>query len=415
MHYRNAMFFAIAGLLASAGFARADGLVKPEMTLDPTVITAAEETAAAEEKAPLMSALDKIGLAKPMEDAKLDLSGWVEGGYSLTSRRHRGDTILPGPFNNTSAHFLMNQLGLRLERTIEDASKFDVGGLVEAIYGTDGALTHSTGWTFNSQDTYQIDITQAYVDVSLPIGSGLTLRAGKFVGLYGTEYANPTLNAFYSHSWAFSAAPYSATGILGIYSLNDQWTITAGISRGWDITMEDNNGAIDGLGFIAYTPSETLSFGLGWNVGPENADDEGHYRVVLDPVMTWQATEKLKIGLEGLYIYDGGEDVWSGLIYASYVTCDYATLNGRLEAYHTSSTGIGAFKAPTPFDSVNVFSITLGATITPMPTNSVMKNLSIRPELRYDFTDSSFNSPFSAGGTSYKDQLTFAVDVMFKF
>ena len=62
MFHRKAVFFAVAGLLASRGLALADDTPKTHLSLDPTVITAAAE-AAAEERAPLMMALDKIGAA----------------------------------------------------------------------------------------------------------------------------------------------------------------------------------------------------------------------------------------------------------------------------------------------------------------------------------------------------------------
>jgi hypothetical protein len=432
MNYRNAMLFAIAGLLASAGFARAEGLVKPELSLDPTVVTA--DDAKAEELSPLMGLLDKAGLGKGMADANISVSGWLEGGYSFNNRHHSNEpAITPGPFNHeVGNHFMFNQLGLRIERQIADPKAFDVGGLVEVIYGTDAGLMHSSGWGFNGNDPtddgapadaipdayrafYQVDISQAYVDVNLPIGNGLKIRAGKFISLIGNEYANPTLNQFYSHSWTFNGGPYSVTGVLGSYNINDQLSVSAGISRGWDMTMEDKNGSIDGLGIITYTPSKEWSLSLGWNVGPQNAGDNGHYRVVLDPIISWQATEQLKLGLECLYVYDTGEDIWSAAGYAAYAVNDFLTLNARVEAYHTSATGIGAVTAPSSFDSLNIYSVTLGATITPFANTAILKNFVIRPEIRYDFSDSSAHAPFTAGGRSYKDQLVFAADFIFKF
>jgi hypothetical protein len=443
MNYRNAVFFAIAGFLAGGGFARADGLTAPRLSLDPTMITADDEPAPS---APLMGALDKVGARKALEDAGINIVGWVEGGYSFNNRHHSQEpAISPGPFNHeVGNHFMMNQLGLHVERQV-DSKKFDVGGAVEVIYGTDAAFTHSSGWGFGGDEPtgddvsvkyrpyYQFDVTQAYVDVNLPIGNGLKMRMGKFLTLQGYEYVNPTNNAFYSHSWTFSAAPYSVTGIVGIYSLNDQWSVTAGVSRGWDMTMEDNNGAIDGIGSISFAPSSEFSVTLNWNVGPEDTGDTSHYRTVINPLVSWQVTKELKLGLEALYIYDGGAnagaagkshaygDVWSAAGYIGYTVNDYLTLNGRLEGYHTSvasapdeTQAFGTLAAPYG-GSLNVYSITLGATITPMPDNFVLKNLMIRPEIRYDFTDSTKNKFFGASGGPFKDQLVFAADIIFKF
>jgi len=303
---------------------------------------------------------------------------------------------------------------------------------VELMYGTDAGFMHSSGWGFNGNDPtddgvpvdaiadkyrafYQVDISQAYVDVNLPLGNGLKLRVGKFVTLLGNETCDPRGNSFYSHSWIFNAVPFSATGVLGTYSLSKEWTVTAGVTRGWDMTAEDNNDAVDGLGNIVFTPNDQFSVTFNWNVGPQNAGDNGHYRVVLDPIISWQATEQLKLGLECLYVYDTGDDIWSAAGYAAYAVNDFLTLNARVEAYHTSATGIGAVTAPSSFDSLNIYSVTLGATITPFANTAILKNFVIRPEIRYDFSDSSAHAPFTAGGRSYKDQLVFAADFIFKF
>ena len=41
--------------------------------------------------------------------------------------------------------------------------------------------------------------------------------------------------------------------MLGYYTINDSWSVSAGITRGWDQSLEDNNGAIDFLGGVTYT------------------------------------------------------------------------------------------------------------------------------------------------------------------
>jgi hypothetical protein len=446
MYYRKAVFFALAGVLVSPGLALADNAPQTSLSLDSTVITA-DAAVAAPDRAPLMMALDKIGAAKTLDDLKLNIYGWVEAGYTYNHRHHSGDIntpILPGPFNHeVGNHFMLNQVDLRFERLV-DSTKFDVGGLVEVMYGTDAGLIHSSGLGFNGNDPttdgspadavpdkyrafYQFDLTQAYVDVNLPVGNGLKLRLGKFATLLGNETIDPRGNLFYSHNWIFNALPFTQTGVLGSYTLNDQWSVTAGVTRGWDMTMEDTNGAIDGLGSIAFTPNKQWSAVLNWGVGPENPGDNGHYRTVLDPIISWQATEQLKLTLEGLYIYDGGlnaaafdtthayGDVWGAALYASYAVNDNLTVNGRFEKYHTSAEGtLGAVAAPAG-GSLNIYEITLGTTITPLPKDALFKNLSVRPEIRYDFSDSSAHMPFSSGGRPFKDQLTFAADIIIKF
>jgi Putative beta-barrel porin-2, OmpL-like. bbp2 len=465
MYYRKAVLFAVASVLASSGFARADVTPQTTLSLDPTIITA---DAAASDRAPLMMALDKVGMAKPLDDLKLNIYGWVEAGYTYNHRHFSNpginfdapssgtpnSYILPGPFNHeVGNHFMLNQVDLRFER-IPDSTKFDVGGLVEIMYGTDASIIHSSGLNFGGTDpttdgnpsdqvndkfqaNYGFDITQAYVDVNLPVGNGLKIRVGKFVTLLGNETIDPRGNLFYSHSYIFNALPFTQTGVLGFYQINDQWSVVAGITRGWDMTLEDNGVcAIDGLGQIAWTPNKQLSITLNWNVGPQNFADSSHYRTVIDPIITWKATNQLTLTAEALYIYDGGMnaeeasgthaygDVWGAAVYASYVVNDYVTANGRFEKFHSYSESVGplgdtsdsqsnfGFNENGNVPTINIYSATLGVTITPMPKDAILKNLSIRPEIRYDFSE---DHVFKAGNGTFKDQLTFAADVIFKF
>ena len=437
MYRKDAVAVAVLGLLASAGFAMAD--TTPGLSLKP-VVTADATTAAAPaaaDRAPLMMLLDKAGAGASLDKLGINIYGFVESGYTYLHRHHSNDApIQPGPFNHeVGNHYMLNQLDLRFERTV-DNSKWDVGGMVELMYGTDAAGIHSNGLEYGNSGTedryhpqYQFDITQAYVDINIPVGNGLVIRAGKFVALAGYETIDPRPNPFYSHSYLFSAVPGTQTGILGMYKINEQWSATFGISRGWDQATEDNNGAIDVLGQIAYTPNKQWSVYLNFITGPENTGDTSHYRTLINPIINWQVTDKLKLGLEGLYVYDGGINVeesgsthaygdrWGAAFYASYVLCDVATLNLRAEKLHNYDDSVVDFSDRLGTDpavpTVNLYEITLGVTLTPFPKDPIGKNLSFRPEIRYDFTDG--DKVYSAGGTTFKDQLTFAADVIFKF
>ena len=357
------------------------------LSLNPAVITADDEP----QTGLIMMGLDKLGMAKPLTDNQIKIYGWVEGGYTY-NHRHGGDNtlIIPGPFNHEFGnHFMLNQFDLRFERTV-DPTKLDVGGMVEVLYGTDAARIHSTGLGYNGSDAtdnntpfdplavanlnpiMQFDIPQAYVDVNLPVGNGLKFRMGKFVTLLGYETIDPRPNPFYSHSYLFSAVPFTQLGILGMYSINDQWALTVGVTRGWDIAFEDNNAAIDAIGQVAFTPNKSLTVLFNWAAGPENGLNDGsagaykdssHYRVVLDPVVYWQVTDAFKLGAEGLYLYDGGingsagnthayGDVWGAALYAGYKINDYFTLNGRLEKVHALLASYAGISSASTFGSI---------------------------------------------------------------
>ena len=64
---------------------------------------------------------------------------------------------------------------------------------------------------------------------------------------------------------------------------------------------------------------------------------------------------------------------------------------------------------------LSAYEATLGVTITPFPHDPIGRNLMVRPEIRYDWTDSSAFRFYPANGTLWKDQLTFGADVIFQF
>jgi len=431
---KDAVTLAVLSLLASSGLAMADTTdITAPLSLKSTV-TAAE---AAPERAPLMSLLDKAGAAQTLDSYGLNIYGWLESGYTY-NHRYNGTPITGRAFDHEYGnHYMLNQLVLRFERGV-DSKKWDVGGMVELMYGSDAARIHSTGLGYNGSDAtddntptddlavannhpiLQFDIPQAYVTVNVPVGNGLLIKAGKMVTHFGTETIDPRSNAFYSHSYLFGLIPYTHTGVMAFYTLNDQWSIMLGASRGWDIALEDNNGCgIDVLGQITYTPNKTWNVVFNYGVGPENAGDNSHYRITINPIVNWQVNEKLKVSAEFLYNYDGGYngdasagishaygDTWGAAIYASYMVCESVTLNLRAEKAHTylSTYNDGA--------TTNFYEVTLGATIVPFPKDTLGKNLTIRPEVRYDWSE---DAVYSASGDTWHDQLTFGCDIILKF
>jgi hypothetical protein len=425
MSYRSAgVTSAVLSLLACAGFAFADqgaaAPAAPKMSIGPSALTL--DSVAADPL--LQQALNKVGVDGPLKKAGISVYGWVEAGYTYNNRNNQfqnssysGPRVTPGVFNserNTSPDIMLNQIALVVERTVDSSkASWDVGGRITTQYGSDSAVTRANGMQiYAGQDqfspTNQFDWPEAYVDVTVPV-KGLTIRAGKFATLIGTESLNPTGNAFYSHSWIYASEPITQTGILGIYQLNDDWSFTAGVTRGWDQALEDNNGAVDFLGQVSHKFNKQWSLTTNISVGPQDTGDTGHYRVLLNPNVTYKATDKLTLQLEGLNVRDGNlagagyGDYYGTALYAGYALNDMFTLNGRGELIHYYAAGV----------NMDIYEVTLGVTITPMPKQDILKGLSIRPEVRYD--NSTNNTAFVTGTNAWHDQLTFATDVIFKF
>jgi hypothetical protein len=445
----------------------------PTLSLDPAVVTAADVT---ESQGLLMQGLNKAGVGETLADAKLSIDGWVESGYTYSNRGGSGDSdhraILPGPFNHEHGnHYMLNQAVIRIAREVS-TKEFDVGGMVEFMYGSDAARIHARGLGYDGSDPsddfsprdndsvntatseilnynpiWQFDIPQAYLTVNVPLGTGLQVTVGKFATLLGYESFNAVANSLYSHSYLFTNIPFTHTGVMGSYQITDQLGMKLAVTRGWDVATEDNNGAVDVLGRVSYKVNKQLSLDLNYSIGPEDdrkiapvgpverdIADNGHYRVAIDPIVRWQVNNALQLGLEMLYVYDGGRnaqvngssvghaygDFWGAALYAGYKINNNFTVNGRLEYAHNFTDNIGEMRVQDlvsyrSLPALNIYEITLGVTITPMPNNDILKGLTIRPEIRYDFSDTSAFKFFGGHNAVFRDQFTAGFDVIYEF
>jgi len=379
----------------------------------------------------LMSALDKLGLAKPLSKFGINIYGYIEGGFMHDfSAPHKGGATFIG-YNNFKNSGVLDKADLTIERTVDPTKKqFDLGFRLEGIYGADADLIHSNGMSTKQKGHYQGDLLQAYLDVALP-NMPVRIRMGKWIELAGFEqysaniygaFGDPS-RALYSYSYQFMyAEPGTQSGALVTYVLNPQWTFDAGITRGWNQSTRDSNGASDFLGRVTFMPSDKTTIIFVMTEGPEfpagvgsnlPSGDNKHWWTALDLVATQKINDKLDLGLGLDYVetpripgLKDGAKAWGGVAgYASYALDPHFTLNTRLEWYNDSANG---FSTGAPVGA-NYYEGTVGVAIKPFPKNKILSNLLFRPEVRYDYSNQPvFNS-------SDHNQWTFSVDTLFTF
>lgn len=357
---------------------------------------------------PLMAALDRVGLAQPLEDNGISISGVIEGSWSHGLTSPANGIIAGHSFDFEHDDPTLNQIYVAVEKTTDYKKAWDIGGKMAWTYGGDARFIHSNGLLDHERGDRQIDLTELYGEVVVPVGNGLKLKFGKFITPLGFEYVNPSLNAFYSHTFIFDLVPYSHTGVLGSYAIDDNWSVSAGLSRGWDQSLEDNNDSIDFIGSVGFTKDD-ISSALSFTVGPELADNNGDYRVAIDWWFSAQLSEQWTASVNADYIWeqnsgqDGdASDVFGVAGYLNYAVCKYATLNARVEWFCDTNRAAGADTA--------VYELTFGSTFTPFADNELGSNLKIRPEIRFDIAD----DPVFDGGTD-DSQTVFAIDAYFTF
>ncbi|MGD0768931.1 MAG: outer membrane beta-barrel protein [Tepidisphaeraceae bacterium] len=368
----------------------------------------------------IMWGLSQVGAGKVMQDLELSITGYAELGYfyDLTSPKDtqtdrsspRDGIFFPGAYKND---IMLNQVDLAIQRTV-DTSKFDVGFMIEGIYGRDAVYTHSNGILDNgnkhgkTSPDDDLDLEQAYLTFAIPLGSGITITAGKFDTLLGEEVINPTGNLLYTHSYLFSyAVPLTQTGITATYTFPENIKLIAGFTRGWNQSTSDNNGAIDFLGQVSWTSSDSKwNAILNFSEGPQSTGDNHDYWTVLEPIVSWKVSDQLTATADVTYGDANAIAQWYGVAgYVSYVTCKYATVNFRAEFYHDGrgfTTGIGG-------TDINYIEGTLGVAITPLADVKVLDSLTFRPEIRLDTAD------HGVFDNTHFTELTMALDAYIKF
>ena len=107
-----------------------------------------------------------------------------------------------------------------------------------------------------------VSLTQANIDLRVPVGTGLNLKVGYFGKLIGYEVYEYTDNAFFQRGVSFFAEPTHHTGILASYQINDDLELTAGVINDGSAVANNNQGDSDGAyaGAINYTAPNSLGF-----------------------------------------------------------------------------------------------------------------------------------------------------------
>jgi hypothetical protein len=239
-------------------------------------------------------------LSQIYEASGITESGYIDAGYSYAKN---GAGFTDRVFDTNPNSFALNQVGL----TLAKQPKEGFGGLVNVTVGKDATLIHSfpeafgagtgTGSTF--------DITQAYAQWA---GGPLTVIAGKFTTLHGTEVIASTGNVNISRSILFGSVPFTHTGVRATWALSDTFSLIAGLNNGWDQLQDANKGKTVELGLTA-NPVKPLNIALSAYSGKENLAPSGlagsltgpdGTRTSVDLVVSYQITDPLSVGIEYL-------------------------------------------------------------------------------------------------------------------
>jgi hypothetical protein len=334
------------------------------------------------------------------------VGGWVQMGY------HTEDTGLAKvfgdlfDFNDSPDDLRLHQAWVYGEKVAEaGACSADWGYRVDILYGIDAQKTQAFGNNDGTWDNtfdngiYGWAIPQAYAEVAY---GDWNFKIGHFWTLVGYEVVPATGNFFYSHSLTFfNSEPFTHTGVLGAYSLNDDTTVHLGWVLGWDTGFDQFDGGNAFHGGFIHQATDDVSVSYmctAGNFGFRSAGEPGFEQaVVVNATLSecWNYVfETDWAHSDGFFDDDDFEADDIGIVnYLFYTLNDCWKAGGRIE-WWKSNTVTG--------ESTSFYELTGGFNYRPHA------NVVIRPEIRYDWT------PSDEAVEDFTEEI-FGIDAIFTF
>ncbi len=410
------------------------------------------------------------GDAQPLKDYGIKWGGWLNSSISVNSNSSPDKFNGPVTFGDRTSELQLNQAYLWIQKAVAaSGDDWDWGGRFDIMYGTDSIFTQAYGtpaldftsgkvntnrghWDLHltsfDERFYALALPQAYGELNLPIGNGLNVKAGHFYTPIGYEVVTAPDNFFFSKPYTFQyGEPFTHTGILGSYTVDDNWSLMAGAvtgsaSGGWDGSWDRNLGNWDFIGGGTWT-SDDKNYSLNitstagaqseqnsntWAlysiVGKANfLDNTLHYIIQHDhgfannvitsnTLITGQNEDARWYGINQYLLYDIQDDLGVGLRAEWFRDNNGFRINGPARCgagLNANADGnVNSYSCPGysyPWDGSSYYEITAGLTYKPL------KWVTVRPNLRYDWTDKV--NAFDDG--KRKDQLLFSTDVVILF
>ena len=280
-----------------------------------SALFAAPATALAQAKPAPAPTLDKV-----LEASGISVSGYIDAGFTYAKN---GAGFTDRVFDGQQNSFALNQFGL----TVAKQPKEGFGGLVNLTVGRDAQVIHSfpEANPVAPGSTSMFDITQAFAQYA---GGPLTLIAGKFVTLSGTEVIASLGNNNVSRSILFGAIPFTHTGVRATWAVSDTVSLIAGVNNGWDQLTDANKGKTLELG-ATFNPIKPLNITLSGYSGKEVVTPGGltvpeGTRTSVNAVASYTIIDPLSVGLELLDVSQdntvGGNAKGKYTGFAGYVT-----------------------------------------------------------------------------------------------
>lgn len=316
------------------------------------------------------------------------LTGFVTASYFWDTADNEGRGVVGNVFNRNNSSFSINKVKVTLASKPVEASgtEWSAGYKVSLIFGED-ANAVNTGGFLQGFDA----LREAYVELNVPIGTGLNVKAGHLISLLNYESGDGgAVNDNFSqgYQWFFTGNGPS-TGIQLGYNITDQIDIKARVSNGLYTGPIDNNNNKSYMVALGYKPTDKLWFSL---IGFSGREGSGGVRGG-SLLAGYQVTDNIHLGTELDYFdFDtpgaGGSPLYSAGLWASYTFTEKVMLAVRGEFLSdrdgAGTAGLLGFAATPPVGNnagQDISSVAVTLNYKPVPS------VKIQPEVRYDHSN----------------------------
>ncbi len=378
----------------------------------------------------LSPSADKNGDPPVSAATDFSISGFVTTSYFHDSTEPPAQNGYNSPgylWNRRNDNLTINKIKLTFASPPAQASgeKFDAAYRVSLIAGQDAPIVNSgsgiTGFDY---------LREAYLELNVPIGTGLNVRAGELISLLNYESGDGGAandNFSQGFQWFFTGNGPADAIQLG-YDFTDMIGVKARVQNGLYAGPVDNNSSKTYVGAVDLKPMTNLWVNLLGFGGREQAFSQ---TVVGGEILAgFQATSALSFGTEVDYfdfknsstaVPPGNNSVWSVGLWSTYAFTDQLALAFRGE-YLADPHGADISGNPLsgggnyvpgalgllnpPGNGQDLTSFTLTLDYKPLP------RVKIQPEIRYDHTSWSHGwDPNTAVPGSYGKQNRFIYGV----
>ena len=325
----------------------------------------------------------------------ITISGFVQASYFYNTDHPKDGVSDAYLWNTKDNSFSINKVKLTVASKPLATDKWDAGFKVSLMFGDDAPQLNSPGINGNNGTNAPVgntsfnDLREAYVELNVPVGTGLNFKAGELISLLNYESgdggaANPNFSQ--GNQWWFTGNGPSA-GVQASYNFTDKVGLTLRVDNGLFQGPVDNNEGKAFSGSLNLKPTSKLWANIYFFADdqPGGLDVSG-----FGTIGGFQVCEKLGTGWEFDYFnFDpavgSSADLWS---IGGWVWYDFTSKVGvALRADYIDSPDFvlgpavrpGAGITTTDADG-SLASLTFTLNLKPAP------NIKIQPEIRYDTT-----------------------------